>query len=187
MILTRQSSCRSPFERGHMSAMRSIVLVVARARNGVIGAEGAMPWHLPGDLRRFKAITVGKPVVMGRKTFESIGRPLPGRHNIVLTRDAAWRAEGVSIAANLAEAIAAAGMEPRTFGEIMIIGGGAIYAQALPLAERVELTEIDLAPEGDTFFPQLAADQWSEVARLHQPAEAGRPAHDFVTLVRKRD
>lgn len=164
-----------------------MVLVVARAKNGVIGADGAMPWHLPGDLKRFKMITVGKPVIMGRKTFESIGRPLPGRHNIVLTRDPAWRAEGVSVVANLAEAIAAAGMEPRTFGEIMVIGGGAVYAQALPLADRIELTEIDLAPPGDTFFPALPSAQWAEAARLHQPAEDGRPAHDFVTLVRRQD
>lgn len=165
---------------------RAVVLVVARAKNGVIGADGGMPWHLPGDLKRFKAMTVGKPVVMGRKTFESIGRPLPGRHNIVMTRDPGWRAQGVSVVANLAEAIAAAGMEPRTYGEIMVIGGGAVYAQALPLAERVELTEIDLSPKGDTFFPDLPPDQWDEVARQHQPAEDGRPSHDFVSLVRRQ-
>lgn len=170
-----------------LAQRRTIVLVVARARNGVIGAAGGMPWHLPGDLKRFKAMTVGKPVVMGRKTFESIGRPLPGRHNIVMTRDAGWRAEGITLAANLAEAIAAAGMEPRTFGEIMVIGGGAVYAQALPLADRIELTEIDLEPQGDTFFPQLNADQWDEVARAHHPSEGGRPAHDFATLLRRRD
>lgn len=170
---------------GGMSGRRSIVLVAARARNGVIGADGAMPWHLPGDLRRFKAMTVGKPVVMGRKTFESIGRPLPGRHNIVLTRDAGWRAQGVSVAANMAEALAASGMDPRTFGEIMVIGGGAVYAQALPLADRVELTEIDLAPEGDTFFPDLSGDVWCEVARERVAADGDRPAHDFVTLVRR--
>jgi dihydrofolate reductase len=132
-------------------------------------------------------MTVGKPVVMGRKTFESIGRPLPGRHNIVMTRDAEWRAVGVTVVPNLAEAIAAAGMDPRTFGEIMVIGGGAIYAQALPLADRVELTEIDLTPEGDTFFPDLPADIWREAAREAVAPADGRPAYDFVTLVRRQE
>lgn len=167
-----------------MTGRRSVVLVVARARNGVIGAGGAMPWHLPADLKRFKALTVGKPVMMGRKTFESIGKPLPGRHNIVLTRDAGWRAEGVTVAANLAEAIAATGMEPRTFGEIMIIGGAEIYAQALPLADRVEVTEIDAAPEGDTVLPAFDAAVWRETAREVHAAADGRPGFAFVTLER---
>ena len=162
-----------------------LVLVVARARNGVIGKDGAMPWHLPADLKRFKRMTVGKPVIMGRKTFESIGKPLPGRHNIVLTRDAAWRAEGVTVAPNLAEAIAAAGLNPQTRAEsIMIIGGAQIYAEALPSAARIELTEIDAAPDGDTLLPAFDPARWREVAREVHPAEGAVPGFAFVTLVR---
>lgn len=150
-----------------------IVLVVARADNGVIGSQGAMPWHIPGDLKRFKRITLGKPVVMGRKTFESIGKPLPGRHNIVLTRQQGWRAEGVTVVANLAEAIAAAGAS-----EIMIIGGAEIYREALPSATRIELTEIHASPDGDTHFSELDPARWRETFR-----ESG-PGYDFVTLER---
>ncbi len=164
---------------------RTVVLVVARARNGVIGAAGAMPWHLPADLRRFKAMTVGKPVVMGRKTYESIGKPLLGRHNIVMTRQKGWQPDGVTVVANLAEALAATGMAPRTFGEIMIIGGGEVYTQALPLAGRIELTEIDLSPEGDTMLPAFSEAIWQEMARETHPPQAGRPGYDFVTLVRR--
>jgi len=162
-----------------------LVLVVARAANGVIGNAGTLPWRLPADLKRFKAMTVGKPVIMGRKTFESIGKPLPGRHNIVLTRDAGWRADGVTIAANLAEAIAAAGLDPRARAEaIMVIGGAQIYAEALPSATRLELTEGDAAPEGDTFLPDFDRTRWREVAREVHPAADGRPGFAFVTLVR---
>ena len=163
-----------------------LVIVVARARNGVIGADGALPWHLSADLRRFKAMTVGKPVVMGRKTFESIGRPLPGRHNIVLSRDAGWAAPGVTTAANLAEAIAAAGLEPRTRAEtIMIIGGAQIYAEALPSAARIELTEVDAEPPGDTHLPAFDPQRWREAAREAHPATDAQPGFAFVTLVRR--
>ena len=165
--------------------MIDLVLVVARARNGVIGNDGAMPWHLPDDLRRFKRMTVGKPVIMGRKTFESIGKPLPGRQNIVLTRDAGWRADGVTVAANLAEAVAAAGLDPRARADgIMVIGGAQIYAEALPSATRIELTEIDAEPVGDTFLPAFDPARWREVARETHPAEGDRPGFAFVTLVR---
>jgi dihydrofolate reductase len=164
---------------------RDVVLVVARARNGVIGNAGALPWHLPADLKHFKALTVGKPVVMGRKTFESIGKPLPGRHNIVLTRQAGWRADGISVVPNMAEALAATGMEVRTFGAIMIIGGAEIYAQALPFATRIELTEIDAEPQGDTLLPAFAQAHWHEVARTAYAAEGDRPGYAFVTLVRR--
>ncbi|MBW7933463.1 MAG: dihydrofolate reductase [Gemmatimonadaceae bacterium] len=160
-----------------------IVLVVARADNRVIGKDGAMPWHLSEDLKRFKRITVGKPVIMGRKTFESIGKPLPGRHNIVLTRQPGWRAEGVTVVPNLAEAIAAAGLDPRTRADaIMVVGGAEIYAQALPFATRIELTEIHAAPEGDTYFPQLDPARWRETFREAHPAGETHPAYDFVTL-----
>lgn len=160
-----------------------IVLVVARADNRVIGKDGAMPWHLSEDLKRFKRITVGKPVIMGRKTFESIGKPLPGRHNIVLTRQPGWRAEGVTVVPNLAEAIAAAGLDPRTRADaIMVVGGAEIYAQALPFATRIELTEIHAAPDGDTYFPQLDPARWRETFREAHPAGETHPAYDFVTL-----
>lgn len=162
-----------------------ITLVVARARNGVIGNKGALPWHLPADLKRFKAITIGKPVVMGRKTFESIGRPLPGRQNIVLTRQAGWTAAGVTVVPNLAEAIAAAGLDPRVRGHIMIIGGAEIYALALPIATRVELTEVDAAPEGDTILPPFDPVRWAEVARETHPADGDTPGYDFITLERR--
>jgi dihydrofolate reductase len=160
-----------------------IVLVVARADNRVIGKDGAMPWHLSEDLKRFKRITVGKPVIMGRKTFESIGKPLPGRHNIVLTRRPGWQAEGVTVVPNLAEAIAAAGLDPRTRAEaIMVVGGAEIYAQALPFATRIELTEIHGEPEGDTYFPELDPARWRETFREVHAAGETHPAFDFVTL-----
>lgn len=162
-----------------------ITLVVARARNGVIGNKGALPWHLPADLKRFKAITIGKPVVMGRKTFESIGKPLPGRQNIVLTRQTGWTAQGVTVVPNLAEAIAAAGLDPRVRGHIMIIGGAEIYALALPIATRVELTEVDAEPEGDTILPPFDPARWAEVARETHPALGDTPGYDFITLERR--
>jgi dihydrofolate reductase len=162
-----------------------ITLVVARATNGVIGNAGALPWHLPADLKHFKAITVGKPVVMGRKTFESIGRPLPARHNIVLTRQPGWRATGITVVPNLAEAIVAAGMDLRTRGHVMIIGGAEIYALALPVATRVELTEVAAEPAGDTILPPFDRHVWREVARTPHPAADGRPAFAFVTLERR--
>jgi dihydrofolate reductase len=162
-----------------------IVLVVAVADNGVIGRDGAMPWHLPADLKHFKRLTTGKPVIMGRKTFESIGKPLPGRHNIVLTRDAGWKAHGATVVPNLAEAIAAAGLDPRArAGEIMVVGGAQIYAEAMPIATRIELTRIHLSPEGDTRFPELDPGQWRETARVENPAEGEAPAFDFLTYVR---
>ena len=165
--------------------MIDLVLVVARARNGVIGRDGAMPWHIPADLKRFKRMTVGKPVIMGRKTFESIGKPLPGRQNIVLTRDSAWRAEGVTMVGNLAEAVAAAGLDPRARADgIMVIGGAQVYADALPSATRVELTEVDADFEGDTVLPGFDPGRWREVAREAHPADGDVPGYAFVTLVR---
>lgn len=163
-----------------------IVLVVAVADNGVIGRAGAMPWHLPADLAHFRRLTVGKPVVMGRKTFESIGKPLPGRHNIVLTRQPGWTSAGVSVVANLAEAIAAAGLNPMARApEIMVIGGAQIYSEALPIATRVELTRIHVAPEGDTWFAPLDPERWVETARKDMPAQGDAPAHAFITLARR--
>lgn len=158
--------------------MAQITLVVARAANGVIGADGTMPWHLPADLRRFKAKTMGRPMVMGRKTFESLPGLLPGRRHIVLTRDAEWGAPGAEAARTMAEALALAGDAP----EICIIGGGQIYAQFISIATRIELTEIDASPEGDTHFPLTIGPEWAETAREEHPAQEGRPAFAFVTL-----
>jgi dihydrofolate reductase len=162
-----------------------LVLVVARADNGVIGRDGGLPWRLPEDLKRFKRLTIGKPVLMGRKTFDSIGRPLPGRHNIVLTRDPAWRAEGVTVVPNLAEAIAAAGLDPRARADaIMVIGGAEIYAQALPSATRIELTEVHAVPDGDTRLPAFDPARWREAFRDDHAADGDAPGYSFVTLVR---
>ena len=163
-----------------------VAFVVARAANGVIGKDGGLPWRIPADLAHFKRLTVGKPIVMGRRTFESIGKPLAGRHNIVLTRDPQWRAEGVSVAPNLAEAIAAAGMDPRARAdELMIIGGAAVYADALPLARRVYLTEVHALSEGDTIMPGFGKDVWIEAARENFAAAGYTPAYSFVTLERR--
>jgi dihydrofolate reductase len=130
-----------------------LALIAARARNGVIGLDNRMPWHLPEDLAYFKRVTLGKPVVMGRKTFESIGRPLPGRLNIVVTRNPDWQAAGVQVAHSLDAALAlAAAAAPE---EIMLIGGAELYRQALPQADVLYLTEIDAEFAGDAFFPEV--------------------------------
>lgn len=161
--------------------MPIISLIVAAAHDGVIGREGGMPWHLPADLRHFKALTLGKPVLMGRKTLQSIGRPLPGRRNIVISRDQGFRPHGVETARSLDEAIRMAG---EGCGEIMVIGGGEIYRAALPLARRIYLTEIDMAVTGDTHFPDLPRPLWREAARQDFPAADGRPGYSFVLLER---
>ena len=157
---------------------QSLTLVVARAANGTIGRDGALPWHIPADLRHFKAQTMGKPMIMGRKTFASFAKPLPGRRHIVLTRDAAWQAEGAEPAHSVEEALALAGD-----AEIAVIGGAEIYALFLPIAHRIELTEVQADFEGDTHFPALNLD-WREIARESHPAEGDRPGFAFVTLTR---
>lgn len=135
-----------------------LALIAARARNGVIGLDNRMPWHLPEDLAYFKRVTLGKPVVMGRKTFESIGRPLPGRLNIVVTRNPGWQAAGVQVAHSLDAALAlAAAAAPE---EIMLIGGAELYRQALPQADVLYLTEIDAEFAGDAFFPEVDLARW---------------------------
>ncbi|MFV0622919.1 dihydrofolate reductase [Sphingomonas sp. ac-8] len=154
-----------------------IVFHLARADNGVIGRDGQLPWRLPADLRRFKAGTMGKPMVMGRKTFESFPSPLPGRRHIVLTRDPGWSAPGAEVAHDPEAALALAGP-----GEVAVIGGAEVFALFLPQAERIELTEVHAAPEGDAVVPGF--DGWRETAREDFAAEGGRPAYSFVTLVR---
>jgi len=164
-----------------------IVLVVAVARNGVIGAKGTMPWHLPADLKHFKAKTLGRPMIMGRKTFESIGRPLPGRDTIVVTRQSGFTADGIHVASSLEDALPLAVdlARGRSTDEITIVGGGQIYAQAMGLATRIEYTEIDVEPEGDAHFPALDPAVWAELSREEHPAEDERPAYRFLTYIRK--
>ncbi len=158
-----------------------ITLVVARAENGVIGRDGGLPWHLSYDLRRFKALTMGKPMVMGRRTFDSLPRLLPGRRHIVLTRDLGWRAEGAETARDPASAIAIADCP-----ELSVIGGAEIFRLFLPLADRVELTEVHARPDGDTFLPAFDPADWEETGREAHPARDGQPAFSFVTLGRRR-
>jgi len=161
---------------------KSLEIVVAMAKNRIIGRDNGLPWHLPADLKHFKAVTLGKPVVMGRKTYDSIGRPLPGRRNIVITRNAGWSADGVETATGLDAAIERAFEASET---VMVIGGADIYRQALPHVGRVHLTEVDLMVDGDASFPELPAAEWQEVSREAHPAEDGRPAYSFVTLERR--
>lgn len=160
----------------------SISLVVAMARNRVIGRNNALPWRLSEDLRRFKATTLGKPILMGRKTFESIGKPLPGRRNIVLTRDPAWRAEGVDVVRSVEEALRKAADAP----ELAVIGGAEVYRLVLPLAQRIYLTRVEADVSGDTSFPEIDFAQWREQQTGTQPAdERNQYPATFVTLDRK--
>ena len=156
-----------------------IVLVVARAANGVIGRDGTLPWHIPADLQHFKRVTMGAPMIMGRKTFESLPKLLPGRRHIVLTRDRSWSAPGAEVAATADEAVALADAE-----RIGVIGGAEIFRLFMPIATRIELTQVHADIEGDTFMPPPDPALWREVSREHHPAEEGRPAYSFVTLVR---
>jgi len=157
-----------------------IVLVLARAANGVIGKDGAMPWHIPADLRHFKQVTKGRPMIMGRKTFESLPGLLDGRRHIVLTRDTQWEEEGAEIAHSVEAALKLANGP-----HVCVIGGAEIYALFLPLADRIELTEIAASPEGDTSVPALDLSEWTETARDSHPAQGDPPPYDFVTLLRK--
>jgi dihydrofolate reductase len=142
----------------------TVTLIAAVARNGAIGAGNAIPWRLPSDLRRFKALTMGKPLIMGRKTFESIGRPLPGRRIIVVTRDVEWSFSGVAIARDVDTAIdLACSAGP---SEIVIGGGGEIYAHTIARADQLHITEVDLAPASDVQFPAIESGSWREVRRV---------------------
>jgi dihydrofolate reductase len=163
----------------------AITLMVAVAENGVIGRAGALPWRLSADLKRFKQLTLGKPVVMGRKTWESIGRALPGRRNIVITRQADYRVTDpeVAVVADLSAALAAAG----DVSEVVVIGGAEIYALAMPRADRIELTRVRASVEGDTFLPSIPSSEWIEAAREDLPAdERNDYPMSFVTLHRQR-
>ena len=157
-----------------------IVFVLARASNGVIGRDGALPWRIPADLRHFKALTKGAPMLMGRKTFESLPGLLPGRRHIVLTRDRNWRAEGAEVVHDIEAAIHAADAD-----RLSVVGGAEIYALLLPHADRIELTEVNASPEGDTIVPPFEAGIWHEAKREEHPADETRPGFAFVTLRRR--
>ena len=164
-----------------------IVLIIAVADNGVIGHQGTMPWRLRSDLRRFKALTIGKPVLMGRKTFASLPRPLPGRTNIVITHDRALKLQGaLTTSLDEARAIARGDALRRFATEIAVIGGAEIYAQFLAEADRIELTEVHARPEGDTFFAPLDAAQWQETERVRHAAGEGDTADFSYVTYRRR-
>ena len=158
----------------------NVTLVVARAVNGVIGRDGKLPWYIPADLKRFKALTMGSMMIMGRRTFDSLPGLLPGRRHIVLTRDPEWRAEGVDVAHTPQEALALAGEEP-----VSVIGGADIFDLFLPIAGRIELTEVLAEVEGDTHMDDPRSDgSWRETWAEDHPAEASRPGFRFITLER---
>lgn len=160
-----------------------IFLVLARARNGVIGANGTLPWHLPPDLRHFKALTQARPMIMGRKTFDSLPGLLPGRRHIVLTRSQDWVEDGAEVVHSMEEAIATANAP-----HVAVIGGAEIFTLFLPHADRIELTEVHAEPQGDTVLPPFDPAAWQESARTDHPADPehrDRPAFSFVTLVRR--
>jgi dihydrofolate reductase len=164
-----------------------VALIVAMAENGVIGRDGGLPWHISEDLKYFKARTIGKPVVMGRKTHQAIGRPLPGRPNIVVSRDPDFSVPGIHTAGGLKSALATAGDLAGDNGadEIMVIGGADIYCQALEGADRIYLTEVHAAVEGDARFPDFDRSEWREISRERHPAGGpGSPPYSFVILDR---
>jgi len=157
-----------------------LFLIYARARSGVIGSEGGLPWHIPADLRRFKRLTTGRAMIMGRKTFESFPAPLPGRRHIVLTRDPLWSAEGAEAAHSVEQALALVGG-----GEAAVIGGAEIYELFMPLAQRIELTQVHGDYPGDTFM-SAPGPEWRLVTREDHAQQGEVPAFSFLTLERAR-
>ena len=166
---------------------RPLSMIVAVADNGVIGKNNAMPWHIPNDLKYFKTTTMGKPILMGRKTFDSLGRPLPGRPNLVISRNPDFAADGVEVFSTLDLAIHRGKELAVANGadEIMLIGGSQLFSEGLPLASRLYLTEIHSVPDGDVYFPPFDRSQWLEISRISIAANEGVPAHDFVVFERK--
>jgi dihydrofolate reductase len=161
--------------------MSTISLIVAMGTNRIIGRDNHLPWRLPADLKRFRKITMGKAMIMGRATYETIGRPLDGRRSIVLTRDPCFEAEGCTVTHSIAEALQAAGK-----GEIMVLGGGQVYAEMLAMADRIYLTLIDQQFEGDTIFPEIDETAWREVSREDFAADASNPYnYSFIVLERR--
>jgi dihydrofolate reductase len=163
-----------------------LALIAALADNRVIGIDNRLPWHLPADLKHFKAVTLGKPIIMGRKTWDSLGRPLPGRLNLVVSRQADLTLDGAEVFASLDTAIARADEWARERGvaELMLIGGAELYAQGLARAERLYLTRVHLQPDGDAFFPAFAEAEWQLVERDEHPAVADAPAHAYELWTR---
>ncbi|PJG57708.1 type 3 dihydrofolate reductase [Aeromonas cavernicola] len=150
-----------------------ISMIAAMAHNRVIGKDNQMPWHLPADLAHFKRVTLGKPVLMGRKTFESIGRPLPGRRNLVISRNPSYQAEGIEVVGSVEAALAL--LAGGAVEELMVIGGGHLYSEMLPRANYLYLTQIDLAAEGDTCFPAFDDGQWQRITSEAHPADEKNP------------
>jgi len=164
-----------------------ISIIVAMAENRVIGLDGAMPWYISADLKYFKRLTMGAPVIMGRKTYNSIGRALPGRINVVITRNPEFSCDDAEVAGDIVAALrkAKAFTEIKGGGEIFVIGGAEIYAQALNTADRLYITEIKSSPPGDAYFPELAYGSWREVSRdCHESESTDSPAYSFVVLER---
>ncbi|MDN7140521.1 dihydrofolate reductase [Pseudomonas sp. JQ170] len=166
-----------------MKTSLPLSLIAALAENRVIGIDNSMPWHLPGDFKYFKATTLGKPIIMGRKTWDSLGRPLPGRLNLVVSRQPGLQLEGAEVFASLDEAIVRAEQWALAQGvdELMLIGGAQLYTQAIErgLADRLYLTRVELSPEGDAWFPAFDAAQWALASTRENPAEEGKPAYHF--------
>lgn len=162
-------------------------MIAALAENCVIGLDNKMPWHLPADLKHFKATTLGKPIIMGRKTWDSLGRPLPGRLNLVVSRQPDLQLEGAETFSSLDAALVRAQQWAREQGvdELMLIGGAQLYAQALSQAQRLYLTRIEANPEGDAFFPSFDAAEWQRVESEEHPAEGDTPAYRFETWQRR--
>ena len=162
-----------------------ISLIVAVSRNGAIGLNNQLPWYLPEDLKYFKSVTMGKPLIMGRKTFDSIGRPLPGRANIVLTRDPQWTSDGVEVVQSVEQALVAGEIacEAADVDEIMVIGGEQIYRMTIDLADRIYLTQVDTDVEGDAFFPDIDFNNWSQT-RVKLPEIIDKHPYRFLVLDR---
>jgi len=164
-----------------------LAMIAALADNHVIGLDNRMPWHLPADLKHFKAMTLGKPIIMGRKTWDSLGRPLPGRLNLVVSRQPDLQLEGAETFTDLDSALTRAEQWAREQGvdELMLIGGAQLYAQALPQAQRLYLTRSEASPEGDAFFPDYDQAEWERVDSQAHPAEGDSPAYRFETWQRR--
>jgi dihydrofolate reductase len=163
-------------------------LIAALGENRVIGVDNSMPWHLPGDFKYFKATTLGKPIIMGRKTWDSLGRPLPGRLNLVVSRQNGLQLEGAEVFSSLETARERAEQWAReqSVDEVMVIGGAQLYTQALPQADRLYLTRVALSPEGDAWFPEFDTAQWVKVSDAENAAVDGKPAYSFEIWERKR-
>ncbi|CAD5106065.1 dihydrofolate reductase [Zestomonas carbonaria] len=164
-----------------------LAMIAALAENRVIGIDNRLPWHLPADLKHFKALTLGKPIIMGRKTWDSLGRPLPGRLNLVVSRQPGLRLEGAEVFVSLEAAIARADEWARAEDaeELMLIGGAQLYAEALPLAQRLYLTRVALSPAGDAYFPAFAEGEWHLASSIEHEAGEGTPAYAFEVWDRK--